>query len=127
MVSPVHTEEMVLDTADRQQGRLCPAGGLTVVASPRTLDERSALAEVGAWASHYLRSHPLMSLNNVGGQMVLGVRAVQYLLYMPDAPIVRENPSPRNRFVWSMDGGTVTIQVPLSALAGSLRPEYGGT
>jgi len=36
----------------------------------------------------------------------------------------RENPSPRDRFVWSMDGGTVTIQVPLTALAGSLRPEY---
>lgn len=49
------------------------------------------------------------------------------ILYMPDAPMVRENPSPPDRFVWSMDGGTVSIQVPLSSLAGSLRPEYGGT
>ncbi len=47
-------------------------------------------------------------------------------LYMPDAPIMRENPSPLDRFVWSMDGGTVSIQVPLSALAESLRPEYLG-
>lgn len=49
------------------------------------------------------------------------------ILYMPDAPMARENPSPRDRFVWSMDGGTVTIRVPLSSLADSLRPEYGGT
>ncbi len=49
------------------------------------------------------------------------------ILYMPDAPMVRENPSPPGQFVWSMDGGTVSIQVPLAAMAASLRPEYGGT
>lgn len=48
------------------------------------------------------------------------------ILYMPDAPMLRETPSPPDRFVWSMDGGTVSIQVPLSSLAESLRPEYGG-
>lgn len=47
-------------------------------------------------------------------------------LYMPDGPMQRENPTPPDRFVWSMDGGTVQLQIPLSALAGSLRPEYGG-
>jgi len=62
-----------------------------------------------------------------GDYRAFGLTADHLILYMPDAPIVRENPSPRDRFVWSMDGGTVTIQVPLSALAGSLRPEYGGT
>ncbi len=48
------------------------------------------------------------------------------LLYMPDQPMQRENPSPRDRLVWSMDGGTVRVAVPLSALANSLRPQYGG-
>lgn len=51
----------------------------------------------------------------------------ELILYMPDAPIPREDPSPGDRLVWSMDGGTVVARVPLSALAGSLRPEYGGT
>ncbi|MEZ0367241.1 hypothetical protein ACAG26_26565 [Mycobacterium sp. pUA109] len=48
------------------------------------------------------------------------------ILYMPNAPMVRENQTPPYQFVWSMDGGTVIIHVPLSALASSLRPEYGG-
>lgn len=48
------------------------------------------------------------------------------ILYMPDQPMQRENPSPRDRLVWSMDGGTVQLAVPLSALADSLRPQYGG-
>ncbi|OHV05074.1 DUF3298 domain-containing protein [Mycobacterium talmoniae] len=53
------------------------------------------------------------------------------ILYMPDVPMQRENSAPHTSrpgdpLVWSMDGGTVTIEVPLSALAGSLRPEYGG-
>ena len=46
---------------------------------------------------------------------------------LPDAPMAHEYPIPRDRFVWSMDGGVVTIRVPLAALAASLRPEYGGT
>lgn len=49
------------------------------------------------------------------------------VLYMPDEPLQRENPSPQDRLVWSMDGGTVILRVPLAALAGSLRPAYGGT
>lgn len=49
------------------------------------------------------------------------------ILYLPDAPVLRENPSPPDRLVWSMDGGTVTARVPLSSLAQTLRPEYGGT
>lgn len=53
------------------------------------------------------------------------------VLYMPDVPMQRENSTPHTSrpgdpLVWSMDGGTVTIEVPLAALAGSLRPEYGG-
>ncbi|QUR67741.1 mannan-binding lectin [Mycobacterium spongiae] len=55
-----------------------------------------------------------------------GLSPDHLILYMPDEPMLRENPSPRDRLVWSMDGGTIRIEVPLAALAGSLRPEYGG-
>lgn len=48
------------------------------------------------------------------------------LLYMPDQPMPRGDPSPRDRLVWSMDGGAVQVAVPLSSLAGSLKPEFGG-
>lgn len=51
----------------------------------------------------------------------------QLLLFLPDAPMLREDPSPQDRLVWSMDGGTVQVRVPLAALADSLRPEYGGS
>ena len=49
------------------------------------------------------------------------------VLYMPDEPLQRENPSPQDRLVWSMDGGTVILRIPLAALAGALRPGYGGS
>lgn len=53
------------------------------------------------------------------------------IVYMPDVPMQRENSTPHTSrpgdpLVWSMDGGAVNIQIPLAALAGSLRPEYGG-
>lgn len=41
--------------------------------------ERSAVGEVGDWGRRYVRNHPLQSLQTLGGQMVLGIRAVQYL------------------------------------------------
>ncbi|MET0703181.1 MAG: RsiV family protein [Mycobacterium sp.] len=40
----------------------------------------------------------------------------ELILYMPDVPMAHEDPWPRDRFVWSMDGGTVIVRVPLSAL-----------
>lgn len=61
-----------------------------------------------------------------GDYRAFGLSKDHLILYMPDAPMAHEDPIPRDRFVWSMDGGTVTIQIPLSALAGSLRPQYGG-
>lgn len=51
----------------------------------------------------------------------------QLVLYLPDAPLLRENPQPADRFVWSMDGGAVVARVPLTSLSPALRPEYGGT
>lgn len=50
----------------------------------------------------------------------------ELILYLPDAPMLREDPRPLDRLVWSMDGGAVVARVPLNSLSGSLRPEYGG-
>lgn len=61
-----------------------------------------------------------------GEYRAFGLSKDHLILYMPDAPMAHQDPVPRDRFVWSMDGGTVTIQIPLSSLAGALRPEYGG-
>jgi hypothetical protein len=47
-------------------------------------------------------------------------------LYMPDQPLLREDPTPPDRRVWSMDAGAVTANVPLTSLAGKLKPQYGG-
>jgi len=48
-----------------------------VIASPglqARVDERSALGEIRAWGKRSVRSHPLQSLETVGGQSMLGVR-----------------------------------------------------
>nr|WP_234805810.1 ABC transporter permease [Mycolicibacterium insubricum] len=42
------------------------------------VDERSALAEIRVWGWRYLRTHPLQSLETVGGQVALGVRTVEH-------------------------------------------------
>lgn len=43
--------------------------------------ERSAIGEIVDWVRRYLRNHPVLSLNTLGGQVMLGLRAVQYLFY----------------------------------------------
>lgn len=62
-----------------------------------------------------------------GGYRAFALTADQLVLYLPDAPMLRENPQPADRFVWSMDGGAVVVRVPLTSLSAVLRPEYGGT
>ncbi|OBH17656.1 hypothetical protein EHH44_01495 [Mycolicibacter terrae] len=62
-----------------------------------------------------------------GGYRAFALSADELILYLPDAPMLRENPRPADRLVWSMDGGAVIARVPLTALSASLRPEYGGT
>jgi hypothetical protein len=62
-----------------------------------------------------------------GDYRAFGLSPDQLILYMPDAPMQQEGQTPPGQFVWSMDGGTVNVKVPLAALAGSLRPEYGGS
>jgi len=48
------------------------------------------------------------------------------VLFMPGTPMLREDPQPPDRQVWSMDGGAVIARIPLPSLADALRPEYGG-
>ncbi|MEZ0050281.1 hypothetical protein ABIA30_001271 [Mycobacterium sp. MAA66] len=46
----------------------------------------------------------------------------ELILYMPDAPMSHENPPQPGEFRWSMDGGTVTVRIPLAVLKPLLRP-----
>lgn len=41
--------------------------------------ERSAVGEIGGFLRRYVQNHPVMSLGTVGGQVVLGLRTIQYL------------------------------------------------
>lgn len=54
---------------------------LTVVDERGRLAERSAIGETTGWVRRYLQNHPLMSLGTVGGQVTLGIRAIQYLIF----------------------------------------------
>jgi phospholipid/cholesterol/gamma-HCH transport system permease protein len=58
-----------------------PVGQDMVTASPgfqAGVTERSAMGEIRAWGTRSVRSHPLQSLETVGGQTMLGVRTLQY-------------------------------------------------
>ncbi|MCV7000083.1 hypothetical protein H7J34_07730 [Mycolicibacterium alvei] len=65
-------------------------------------------------------------LGFTGGYRAFALSGDALILYMPDAPMAHQETIPRDRFVWSMDGGTVIVEVPLVELSESLRPEYGG-
>lgn len=62
-----------------------------------------------------------------GDYRAFALTSDQLVLYLPDAPMLREQPQPADRFVWSMDGGAVVARVPLGALSPVIRPEYGGS
>lgn len=49
------------------------------VESQTPVAERSGIGEILCWLRGYLQNHPLLSLNTLGGQVRLGIRAVQYL------------------------------------------------
>jgi phospholipid/cholesterol/gamma-HCH transport system permease protein len=68
--------------ADSAASGIIAGCGMLLTASQedqRPLSERSALREIGGWGRRYVQSHPLLSLHTVGGQVVLGIRTVQYL------------------------------------------------
>jgi phospholipid/cholesterol/gamma-HCH transport system permease protein len=46
---------------------------------PVEVAQRSAVDEIKQWGSGYLRRHPGASLETVGGQFILAVRAIRYL------------------------------------------------
>jgi phospholipid/cholesterol/gamma-HCH transport system permease protein len=57
------------------------ADSITLLAAPRRpVHERSAVADIRQWGRRYLQNHPLRSLQTLGGQVVLGVRTVEYLV-----------------------------------------------
>ncbi len=41
---------------------------------------RNALGEIGGWTRGYFQRHPIASLETVGGQCMLGLRTIQYLV-----------------------------------------------
>ncbi|WP_425488907.1 MlaE family ABC transporter permease [Mycobacterium vicinigordonae] len=47
----------------------------------QSLTRGSAPSEIISWIQRYLQNHPLMSLGTVGGQVMLGARAIQYLFF----------------------------------------------
>ncbi|MFV0495306.1 hypothetical protein [Mycobacterium sp.] len=59
-----------------------------------------------------------------GGYRAFALTQDDLIIHMPDVPSAQD--SQAANYAWSMDGGAVTLQVPLAALAGPLRPEYGG-
>lgn len=56
-----------------------------------------------------------------GNYRAFAITPDEFILYLPDLPMTHETPWPRDRFVWSMDGGTVVVHVPLAALSTILR------
>ena len=52
----------------------------------------------------------------------------ELILYLPDYPVAHDTPLNYDPLTmqWSMDGGNVQVHVPQSALAGVLKPQYGG-
>ena len=45
-----------------------------------------------------------------------------FILHTPEAPLAHNDSKPRSDLAWSIDGGTVTVQLLFAALAPSLRP-----
>lgn len=106
----------------------------TVPILPEVLDAAQPPHSPGTYpftVDHWTTGGPNGS-GYTGDYRSFGLSQDHLILYMPDVPMQQENSNPHTSrpgdpLVWSMDGGTVTIGVPLSELAGSLRPEYGGT
>lgn len=59
-----------------------------------------------------------------GDYRAFAVTADELVIYMPDQPMAHENPAPRGEWQWSMEGGAVTMHVPLAALGSILAPGY---
>ncbi|OKH84890.1 ABC transporter [Mycobacterium sp. ST-F2] len=54
---------------------------MTDQAQPRGLAKWGAIAEAIDWVKRYLQNHPIASLSTAGGQIVLGLRTLEYLFF----------------------------------------------
>jgi hypothetical protein len=59
-----------------------------------------------------------------GNYRAFALTANELVLYMPDRPMTHENPPPPGQWQWSMNGGIVTLHIPLQALREVLAPAY---
>jgi hypothetical protein len=61
-----------------------------------------------------------------GGYQAWALTPDELILYLPDYPVAHDTPLnyQPGLMQWSMDGGTVQVHIPLSALSSILRPEF---
>ncbi|WP_407444722.1 MlaE family ABC transporter permease [Rhodococcus sp. (in: high G+C Gram-positive bacteria)] len=92
-----------------------------------------AVNEIGGWARGYLRRHPIAALETVGGQCVLGFRAIQYLfldvvtLRFPFVEFVRQAAFMASASALPTMFVAVPIGVTLSIQFGLLAGQVGAT
>lgn len=93
----------------------------------------SSTNEIGNWARGYLRRHPVAALETVGGQCVLGIRAIQYLildivtLRFPFAEFVRQAAFMASASALPTMFVAIPIGVTLSIQFGLLAGQVGAT
>lgn len=69
------------DSPTSTDGIACQAADTALATDDRSLiDTDSARGQIARWARQYAWGHPLQSLQTVGGQAVLGLRAFQHLI-----------------------------------------------
>ncbi|MBH0778486.1 MlaE family ABC transporter permease [Nocardia bovistercoris] len=92
-----------------------------------------ATREIKDWSRGYLRRHPVTALETVGGQFVLGVRAVQYLILdivtgrFAFAEFVKQSAFMANAAVLPTIFVSLPIGVTLSIQFGLLAGQVGAT
>ncbi|WP_068155632.1 ABC transporter permease [Rhodococcus phenolicus] len=98
-----------------------------------TEQKNSATAEIEDWMRGYVRRHPVASLETVGGQCVLGLRAIQYLIAdiatfrFPFAEFVRQAAFMASASALPTMFVAIPIGVTLSIQFGLLAGQVGAT
>ena len=95
--------------------------------------KRSASSEITSWMHGYTRRHPVAALETVGGQCVLGLRAIQYLVIdiatfrFPVAEFVRQTAFMASASAVPTLFVAIPIGVTLSIQFGLLAGQVGAT
>ncbi|TSD49168.1 ABC transporter permease [Rhodococcus sp. KBS0724] len=95
--------------------------------------KRSASSEITGWMHGYTRRHPVAALETVGGQCVLGLRAIQYLVIdivtfrFPVAEFVRQTAFMASASAVPTLFVAIPIGVTLSIQFGLLAGQVGAT